>query len=103
MILARGCSRRARRIAWRAWRSASAVTAQVLRMTASPSPAAAAARRMTSLSYALRRHPKVMIWTSDIASTGQERGVEGALEGERRGPGHDDMPILTPQDVEIAA
>ena len=38
MIRASGCSRRARRIAWRAWRSASAVTAQVLTMTASAEP-----------------------------------------------------------------
>ena len=43
-----GRSRRALRIAWRAWRTASAVTAQVLTMTASPSPAAARVPRITS-------------------------------------------------------
>src|SRR6266851_1249332 len=103
MILARGCSRRARRIAWRAWRSASAVTAQVLTMTASARPAPAAARPMISLSNALRRQPKVMISTADIASPGQQRGIEAALEGERRRPGHHHMPIVSPEDVEIAA
>src|SRR5439155_20241376 len=95
--------RRARRIAWRAWRSASAVTAQVLRIIALRSPATAAARRMTSLSNALRRHPKVMISTSGIASTHQQRGVDAALEGERRRPGHNHIPIIAPPDVEIAA
>jgi hypothetical protein len=45
---AEGLSLRARRIAWRAWRVASAVTAQVFRMIASPAPAAAAWARMTS-------------------------------------------------------
>ena len=43
-----GRSRAARRIAWRAWRSASAVTAQVLTITVSDS--AAAWPRITSLS-----------------------------------------------------
>src|SRR5580765_3746457 len=113
MIRAPGCSRRARRIAWRAWRSASAVTAQVLTMTASWSPAVAAARRMMSLSNALSRQPKVTTWTSGIASggiasAGEQRGIDAALEGERRRPGHHHVPIAflaigTPQDVEIAA
>ena len=44
MILASGRSRRARRIACRAWRTASAVTAQVLTITAEDSPAARACR-----------------------------------------------------------
>ena len=47
-----GFSRRALRIACRAWRTASPVTAQVLKMTAppssAPSPAASASRRITS-------------------------------------------------------
>src|SRR6266704_1342073 len=101
MIRAWGCSRRARRIAWRAWRSASAVTAQVLTITVSSRPSAA--RRMMSLSNALSRQPKVMISTPVIASTGQQFGVDAALEGERRGAGHHDMPVVTPQDIEIAA
>ena len=46
MMRDRGCSLRARLIAWRAWRAASAVTAQVLTMIASDAPAAAL--RMTS-------------------------------------------------------
>src|SRR6202790_540649 len=128
MIRAPGCSRRARRIAWRAWRSASAVTAQVLTMTASASPAPAAARRITSLSNALSRHPKVMISTPSIAppgtappriarsgivSTGQEGSIDASLEGKGRRPGHHDVPaalfavalfaIRAPHDVEFAA
>ena len=55
---ASGFSRRALRIAWRAWRVASAVTAQVLITTAWLSPAAAAWPRMTSVSKALSRQPK---------------------------------------------
>jgi len=48
MTRAAGRSRRARRIAWRALRSAWDVTAQVLTMTASARPALAAWRRITS-------------------------------------------------------
>src|SRR5579863_6148729 len=110
MMRASGCSRRARRIAWRAWRSASAVTAQVLMMTASASPASPAARRMTSLSNALRRQPNVTISTAvngagAIALAAEEPGIEAALEGEGRGAGHDHVArlIVLPQDVEIAA
>src|SRR5204863_7913161 len=95
-----GCSRRARRIAWRAWRSASAVTAQVLTITASRSPASAVSRRMTSLSKALRRQPKVTISTGVIGLPGEKRGIECALEGKRGRPGHDDMAVLAPVDVE---
>src|SRR5262245_42133165 len=60
MMRAFGFSRRALRIAWRAWRSASAVTAQVLMMMASSSPAACAWPRITSVSKAFKRQPKVM-------------------------------------------
>ena len=55
-----GCSRRALRIAWRAWRTASAVTAQVLTRMAPSSPASAARVRITSDSSAFSRQPKVM-------------------------------------------
>ena len=50
ITLAPGRSRRAFRIAWRAWRTASFVTAQVLKTMASDSPSSAARARMTSLS-----------------------------------------------------
>src|ERR1700754_1590760 len=60
MMRADGLSRRALRIAWRAWRSASAVTAQVLTMIASERPAGAGWPRITSLSKGVRRHPRVM-------------------------------------------
>ena len=43
-----GRSRASLRIAWRAWRTASAVTAQVLTTTVSASPAAAASRLIAS-------------------------------------------------------
>ena len=61
---ASGRSRASRRIAWRAWRTASAVTAQVLTMTASSSPASSAARRIASDSTVLSRQPKVTISTA---------------------------------------
>jgi hypothetical protein len=48
MIFASGRSRARRRIDWRAWRTASAVTAQVLSTMALSNPAASAWRRMTS-------------------------------------------------------
>jgi len=47
-IFACGFSRRALRIAWRDWRTASPVTAQVLKMMASSRPASAARARMAS-------------------------------------------------------
>lgn len=50
MILLFGFSRRALRIAWRDWRTASPVTAQVLKMIALESPASPARARMASLS-----------------------------------------------------
>ena len=62
---ASGSSRRALRIAWRAWRTASAVTAQVLTRMASPMPASSARRRMTSDSSAFSRQPKVMVRGAD--------------------------------------
>ena len=48
MIRDCGRSRLSRRIDWRAWRSASAVTAQLLTTTTSARPAAVAWRRMIS-------------------------------------------------------
>jgi hypothetical protein len=54
-----GRSRRSARIVCRAWRTASAVTAQVLTTTVSLKPARSASRRITSDSAALRRQPKV--------------------------------------------
>ena len=47
---AAGLSRRRRRICWRAWRTASAVTAQLLTTTASATPAAAARPFIASVS-----------------------------------------------------
>ena len=52
-----GRSRLMRRMVWRAWRTASAVTAQVFTTTASSSPLAA--RRIASDSVMLSRQPKV--------------------------------------------
>jgi hypothetical protein len=63
MILAFGLRRRSPRIACRAWRTASVVTAQVLTTTVSEKPARAASRRMTSDSAALSRQPKVTMST----------------------------------------
>ena len=57
-----GRSRLMRRMVWRAWRTASAVTAQVFTTTASSSPLAA--RRITSDSVMLSRQPKVTTSTA---------------------------------------
>src|SRR5215472_2745616 len=104
MMRAEGWRRRARRIAWRAWRSASAVTAQVLTMTASLRPALAAARRMSSDSNAFSRHPKVMISLPCIYSVCREQiRVERAFEAYSGGPGHNHMPVLPPGDAEYTA
>src|SRR5207244_12016638 len=51
----------------------------------------------------LRRRAKVMISTPSIGSAGKQRGIEAALEGKRRWPGHDHMTVLAPMDVERAA
>src|SRR5918996_1628235 len=75
MIRAPGFSRRALRMAWRAWRSASAVTAQVLTMMASLRPAALAWPRITSVSKALRRQPNVMSLAALFGDSGN-----GALQ-----------------------
>ena len=65
-----GRSRATRRIVWRAWRTASAVTAQELTMTVSLIPAASAWRRMVSDSAAFSRQPKLMT-SSDMAFLSQ--------------------------------
>ena len=105
---AAGRSRRARRIAWRAWRSASAVTAQVWTMTTSSRPAAAAWPRITSDSSVLRRQPKVI--TSGARAGGdsrrrhrQELRVQPPLEAVARRPGHQDPLGLVPGDPQGAA
>src|SRR5688572_10341763 len=71
-------------------------------MTASPSPASSAARRITSLSNALSRQPNVTMSRPGIASPAEQRGVEAALERERHRPGHDHMTILAPGDLKLA-
>ena len=58
---ASGRARLALRIAWRVWRTASLVTAQLLTMTRSSSSAASA--RIASLSAMLRRQPRVITST----------------------------------------
>src|SRR5260221_8433009 len=102
MICASGRSRRARRIAWRAWRSASAVTAQVLMITASLRPPAAACARTISDSATWRRKPKVMISSPDmgLSKIGE---IEAAIEAGRDRPGHDDVAVAAPFDREGAA
>jgi hypothetical protein len=64
---ASGRARLALRMAWRVWRTASLVTAQLLTMTRSSSLAASA--RIAALSAALRRQP--MVTTSTL--TGRSR------------------------------
>src|SRR5690349_24936726 len=96
MILASGFSRRALRIAWRACRSASAVTAQVLTMIASESPAAAAWPRITSLSKVLSRQPMVMRSASAIRNrlaNGNLAKFDLALEAAGPAAGHEHVVI----------
>ena len=64
--------RRRRRMAWRACRSASAVTAQVWTITVSSRAAARAWRRITSDSSVLSRQPKVTISTAGSAGIGEQ-------------------------------
>src|SRR5258708_16129541 len=102
MICASGRSRRDRRIAWRAWRSASAVTAQVLTITASVRPAAAACARTISDSARLRRQPKVTISSPDMRLA-EIAEIEAAFEAGRHRPGHDDVAMRAPFDRHGAA
>src|SRR3954465_6348942 len=97
-----GFSRRALRIAWRAWRSASAVTAQVLTMTASPRPAAAAWPRITSVSKALRRQPKVMSLASGNGAL-PLGNIDLAAEAFRPIAGHAHVVVRQPFDQQFAA
>src|SRR4029077_15607937 len=88
-----GRSRRSFRIFWRAWRTASPVTAQVLTMIVSAISAARAWPRITCDSKALSRQPKVttstVMGTSGRAGGGQH-GIEaaGILEFDRTGHQH---------------
>src|SRR5919109_2783100 len=102
MMRAPGFSRRALRIAWRAWRSASAVTAQVLTMMASARPAALAWPRITSVSKALRRQPNVM---SLVSGNGALQFGNVDLAAEALGPaaGHAHVIVGQPFDQQLAA
>src|SRR5688572_28772402 len=102
MMRACGFSRRALRIAWRAWRSASAVTAQVLTMMASLRPAALAWPRITSVSKALRRQPKVMSLASGNGAL-QPSQVDLAAEALRPAAGHAYVVVGQPLDQQLAA
>src|SRR5262245_61844577 len=102
MMRARGFSRRALRIAWRAWRSASAVTAQVLTMIASPSCAAAAWPGITSVSKALRRQPKVMSFASGNGAL-QLGYIDLAAEALGPGARHAHVIVRKPLDEQVAA
>src|SRR5215510_13964839 len=101
MMRALGFSRRALRIAWRAWRSASAVTAQVLTITASLNPAAAAWPRITSVSKAFRRQPKVMSFASGNGAL-QLGNIDLAVEAFRPVAGHAHMVVRQPLDQQLA-
>src|SRR4026209_401002 len=102
MMRAPGFSRRALRIAWRACRSASAVTAQVLTMMASLSPAALAWPRITSVSKVLRRQPKVMSFASGNGTV-QPGQVDLAAEALRPAAGHAHVIIGQPFDQQLPA
>src|SRR5665213_4625221 len=88
-------------MAWRALRSASAVTAQVLTMIASSRPAASVWRRMVSDSKRLRRQPNVTMSSGTMLA--QQAVVERAGEADRDRAGHDDVIVVAPFDIERAA
>src|SRR5208282_3032006 len=110
-ILACGRFRRSARIACRAWRTASAVTAQVLTTTVSLKPARSASRRITCDSAALSRQPKVTTSTltgsrfrSCRACIGEQCGIEPAGVLVFDGSGHQHVIVsLAPFDREVAA
>src|ERR1700730_11580692 len=101
-------SRATRRIVWRAWRTASAVTAQELTITAFARPAASAWRRMVSDSAAFSRQPKLMT-SRDIASSGdtscgEHLGRKLAFELKLDRPAHQHVIVaFAPFDLKIAA
>src|SRR5689334_4711937 len=110
MILASGFSRLALRIAWRAWRSASAVTAQVLTMIASERPAAAAWPRITSLSKVFKRQPMVMRRVPRVPLSMRDRlahrnfaELDLALEAGGPAASHHHVVVRQPFDGERAA
>ena len=73
-------------------------------MTASASPASPAARRMTSLSKALRRQPKVMISTAGHRQPAEQaRRRTLPSKPSVAGPVITTWPVLAPLDVELAA
>src|SRR5262245_21481098 len=106
MMRAFGRSRRNLRIDWRACRTASPVTAQVLTMTLSLMPATVALRRITSDSAALSRQPNVMTSTliaSRRANVGEQCWIEPPLVFELYWAGHQHVIIaLAPFDQKHA-
>src|SRR4051812_39187427 len=99
-----GRARLSRRIDCRACATASLVTAQLLTMMASVSPASLASRAITSDSKALRRQPKVMTSTLISRDGGKQRRVEAAFILEDSRTGHQHMVVpLAPLDGELAA
>src|SRR5215208_1810346 len=122
-IRASGRSRASLRMVWRAWRVASAVTAQVLTITTSPSPAASAWRCKASDSEALSRQPKVTTSTLMSARSHSAAGARRRLRprrpsrrsGKKRGrertlvfpfdrAGHEHVAVpFAPLDRQVAA
>src|SRR5262249_39103289 len=115
-------SRRSARMVCRAWRTASAVTAQVLITMVSFRPARAASRRITSDSAALSLQPKVTTSTPvELEDMGledmglEDMGLHGTGRGKQRGiepaamfvfdrAGHQHIVVaLAPFDGKVAA
>src|SRR6185437_15262949 len=99
-----GRARFSRRIDCRAWATASRVTAQLLTMIVSESPAFSASRRITSDSNALSRQPKVTVSMLMSGDGGKQRRIEATLIFERRGARHQHVVVaLAPFDREHTA
>src|ERR1700674_423637 len=104
---AAGRGRFRRGMVWRAWATASAVTAQELITIMSSNPAASTWRRITSDSAAFSRQPKVTTSMLMAASgrVGREHGRRDfSLELDFGGPGHQHVVVaLAPFDGKVAA
>ncbi len=87
---------------WRAWRTASAVTAQVLTITASAEPRLGGEALHRLALVGVQPAAEGLEPRRGHASAPRKSGREAALEHQRGRPGHPD-PVVAPVDVEIAA
>jgi hypothetical protein len=102
-----GLSRLALRMVWRAWRTASPVTAHVFTMIVLLWPAVCADWRMASDSTVLRRQPRVRTSTVMVRPlcrrAGKDRVSEHDIAFMLDRPGHQHVIVRRPLDLQRAA